>query len=206
MSTNEPKMRQRPVQTRSNDRVERILEAAGELFAEQGYGHTSTNQLVAKLEMSVGALYRYFPNKRSILAELNRRYLQGAREVLVRVHEDAAALTLLGYVDRLFEHLIAFCLDNPAVIEVFFEAEESAAATDADDTTFRVETTVTLSDFFRSRRANLSKTRADLIASTFYDVGYLILQTSVRKGEARKCEVDEMKKMLVLYLEHELAH
>lgn len=206
MPTDQLKMRQRPVQARSSDRVEKILEVAGELFATQGYGNTSTNQIVARLNMSVGALYRYFPNKRAILEELNRRYLGQMREVLARIHQVTPSLSLSDYVEELFKHLIAFCSDNPAVIEVFFEAEESAEVTGVDDATFRAEVGTTLSDFFRSRRANLSEARADLMASAFYDVGYLILQTSVSKGEARKGEVDELKKMLILYLERELAH
>ncbi len=201
---NESTMRRRPTQSRSSERVERILRASSELFVERGYEQTSTNHIVQKLEMSVGALYRYFPNKQAILAELNRRYLREVREVLLNVHQDAQSLSLPAYVNKLFEELIAFCLERPDAIEVFFKAEDSSDETETDDAVFRTEASRILATFFRLREPRLSEADASLIASAIYDVGYVILQTAVRGTDTDKQLVREMKEMILLYLRAKL--
>jgi AcrR family transcriptional regulator len=47
-----------------------ILEGSFQLFAEQGYGSVRMRQLATSLGMSIGKLYHYFPDKRSIAQAL----------------------------------------------------------------------------------------------------------------------------------------
>lgn len=53
----------------------RILSAALELFAEQGYDATSVNQVVIRAGVTKGALYHYFAAKEDLLYEIYRGLL-----------------------------------------------------------------------------------------------------------------------------------
>jgi len=54
---------------------ERILAAAMELFARQGYQQTSMKDLAEKADMSVGKLYSCFPGKENIYRHILEKYL-----------------------------------------------------------------------------------------------------------------------------------
>jgi AcrR family transcriptional regulator len=60
---------------RSSERTRsKVLEAARELFNEQGTGAVSTNHIAAAAEISPGNLYYHFKDKRAIIRALFTRY------------------------------------------------------------------------------------------------------------------------------------
>lgn len=72
--------RRKPKQSRSVETRNSILNAAGELFGEQGYEKTTTHQIAARADVSVGALYRYFADKEAILREVYRQEMSELRD------------------------------------------------------------------------------------------------------------------------------
>jgi AcrR family transcriptional regulator len=62
-----------PQQRRARDTVEAIVEAAAHLLASRGWAASTTNHIAARAGVSIGSLYKYFPNKPAILAEVARR-------------------------------------------------------------------------------------------------------------------------------------
>lgn len=54
---------QSPLTKRGFERQEKILEAAGEVFAEQGYAGASINEIVKRSGGSLGTVYKFFGNK-----------------------------------------------------------------------------------------------------------------------------------------------
>jgi len=74
--TIERRMRRTPRQDRSSERVDRILAAAEKLFAKNGFDATTTNEIARKAGTSIGSLYRFFPDKQSILEALVSRYFK----------------------------------------------------------------------------------------------------------------------------------
>jgi len=75
-----------PVQARALDTLEVILETAGLILEEVGFEQLSTNRVAQRAQISVPALYRYFPNKYAILKTLGDRILR---------HQDEAVLAWL---------------------------------------------------------------------------------------------------------------
>ena len=65
--------------------VDRILEAAARIFAEQGYHGTTTNHVAEAAEVSVGTVYQYFPNKDALLVGLAEQHVAEAIEGLTAV-------------------------------------------------------------------------------------------------------------------------
>lgn len=59
-----------PQQKRGIATRNRILEAAKKLFAEKGFHHTNSKEIVAEAGVSIGAFYGYFPDKKALFIEL----------------------------------------------------------------------------------------------------------------------------------------
>lgn len=69
-------MRRLPSQERSRIRVERILDAAGELVAERGYEATTTSLIARRARVSPGSFYQFFADKRAVVQALSVRNLE----------------------------------------------------------------------------------------------------------------------------------
>jgi AcrR family transcriptional regulator len=65
--------------TEGQDRRERILSTAAELFARRGLGATTVRQIADAVGLLSGSLYYYFPSKDAIIDELLTRYLDAIR-------------------------------------------------------------------------------------------------------------------------------
>ncbi len=69
-------MRRVPVQQRSARRVERILDAAASLVAEDGYEATTTSRIAARAGVPVATLYQFFADRRAVLRAVSARNLE----------------------------------------------------------------------------------------------------------------------------------
>lgn len=76
---------QGPMTKRGLERHEKILDAAGEVFAEQGYAGASINEIVKRSGGSLGTVYKFFGNKLGLF----EAYFQKATcEVFSQFHAD----------------------------------------------------------------------------------------------------------------------
>lgn len=71
--TRDKNMRNRPTQERSEDTVDVILEATAQVLDSPQEVSVNTNHIAQRAGVSIGSLYRYFKDKRGILAVLVRR-------------------------------------------------------------------------------------------------------------------------------------
>lgn len=63
-------VRRKPTQARGKERVRIILAAALELFRENGIEDVTTNEIAERADVPIGSLYRYYPNKDTIIVAL----------------------------------------------------------------------------------------------------------------------------------------
>lgn len=63
-----------PTQERAKKRVERIIDAASHVFAEEGFESATMEAIAARAETSIGSIYQFFPNKLSLFNALARHY------------------------------------------------------------------------------------------------------------------------------------
>ena len=75
-----------PVQERSRLRFDQILDAAGAELAEVGWHRFTMESVGMRTNGSIGSVYRYFPNKLSLIAA----FLDSQNEQLPRVFETPA--------------------------------------------------------------------------------------------------------------------
>jgi AcrR family transcriptional regulator len=69
-----------------------LLDAATDLFAEQGYGATSIPEICARAGLTKGAFYSNFPNKDALFLELLGRSWERRAEWIRRAMPEADAL------------------------------------------------------------------------------------------------------------------
>jgi AcrR family transcriptional regulator len=103
---NVPKPRRRPKQARSQQIVKAIEEACLRVLAEEGPDAVNTNRIAEVAGVNIASVYRYFPNKDAIVAEIYERQLQIEASMLDALHERAQeidALPLEGTLRLLVE-------------------------------------------------------------------------------------------------------
>jgi AcrR family transcriptional regulator len=100
-------LRRHPQQERSQQRINAILDAAEQLFAEIGYDATTTNAIAARAHASIGSLYQFFSSKETILQSAIVRYRDQYRTISSTIiTDDFFSLPLEDALDRLFAALI----------------------------------------------------------------------------------------------------
>src|SRR5262249_22965670 len=119
----EPILRRVPQQSRGQRRIEAILDAAEQLFAEIGYEATTTNAVAARAHTAIGSLYQVFPHKVAILRRPVERFRDHLRAQLDAALADVAAhaeLPLEAAIDRVLDPLIALHAARAGVLQVYF--------------------------------------------------------------------------------------
>jgi AcrR family transcriptional regulator len=86
--------RRQPTQERGKERVRIILAAALELFKERGIEETTTNDIAERAQIPIGSLYRYYPNKDTIIVALTELVC----EDLSRIYQDIGKHPMLKHL------------------------------------------------------------------------------------------------------------
>lgn len=73
-----------PMQQRSAETYEHILEVTAQILEDVGIERLSTNMVCELAGLTPPALYRYFPNKYALLCELGKRLTQRQNELIPR--------------------------------------------------------------------------------------------------------------------------
>ncbi len=100
-------LRNRPVQARSQARVELLLDVAAEVFEEVGYDSATTNLVAARAGVPVGTLYRWFPDKAALAEALTDRYLSGLLALYERLVDEITPEERIGdFLHRVIARLV----------------------------------------------------------------------------------------------------
>ncbi|MDE0853818.1 MAG: TetR/AcrR family transcriptional regulator [Nevskia sp.] len=106
-------MRKKPTQQRSQQAVEALIQATGQVIAEHGLDGLTTIKVAARAGISIGSLYQYFENKEALLAALQDRL---TRELSDLVNRTAPPL-LNADIETIVRSLLLAAFD-------FFESEQ----------------------------------------------------------------------------------
>jgi AcrR family transcriptional regulator len=75
--------RRSPVQSRGHQTVQRVLDAASSLLEHTPVEEVTTSRIAAEAGVSIGALYRFFPDKQTIIDAIAVRHVEQFRASLV---------------------------------------------------------------------------------------------------------------------------
>jgi len=114
-------------QSRGEETHNRILDAALEAFAQEGYDDTSVAEICRRAGVTKGGFYHHFPSKQSVFLELLARWLERIDTQLMAAHtgehtvrEELIAMTAM--VDHIFQEAGN---QLPVFLEVLIEARHN---------------------------------------------------------------------------------
>jgi len=106
-----------PMKREDRDRVRaRILDAAGVVFARDGFERARIDAIAAEAGVSTGSVYNYFAGKAALMLEVHQRHLDAANadvEGLV-----AGPGSFLEKLDLYLEHFFQFSRANHAFLAI----------------------------------------------------------------------------------------
>ena len=148
-------LRAKPKQKRGQMRVDAILNAASERFAEVGYESATIIEIAARADTSVGSLYQFFANKEAMLNALVERYVERASTVFAGMDVEAFPdMTLEQSIRAILVPLKEFIRDNRD-FQVIFSSPTGSTYVD--------ETIRSMDEAFLARTgASLSRARPNL--------------------------------------------
>lgn len=195
-------MRHRPQQARSQERVDLILDTAAEFIAEVGYEAVTTNAIAERAGISIGSLYRYFPDKDAILRSLSVRHLEQLRAIYDQVFmEDIVYLPLEVVLDRIVDPFVELHVACPAFKQILLgsdvSADIAAASEEMDE-----EIVERMAGFLQRVAPDLNEQRAHLVAMVCKaEVKALLSLITCDCSEDFRAQITaEMKRMLLNYL------
>lgn len=200
-STSRISSRKQPRQTRSNQLVATILEAAAQVLAAEGATRFTTARVAERAGVSIGSLYQYFPNKASILFRLQSDEWRQTNDMLRHILEDtttAPPLRLRALVHAFVrseceEAAMRIALNDAAPF--YRDAPEADAARAAGDRIVEAFMRDILPDASQATRDRAG----DLILTTMSEVGRRFSETP-RTAADIDTQADAMADMFVAYI------
>ncbi len=195
-----PRQRRKPVQRRSRERVERILEAAEQLVVGDGVEALSTRAVAERAEVPVASLYQYFADRNAIIRALIERHISS-----MDAHISTALSRLRVYsVRTIVETTVgAYRADykrRPSYVVLWFQGRQSA-----DIARFIRDRDELLADAFHRFGTELGLLRKDtdpIVIRLCFEIADRFLEAAYRqniRGDDRV--VDEGIEMIVSHIE-----
>lgn len=110
----------KPIQKRSIEKKNKILEAGFELFCKKGYHGTNTIEIAKRANVSTGALYSYFRDKRDIYISAFEQYLNSFSNVLFEKLQDfSQPFSLPVFIERWISiYIDVYATSNQALAQL----------------------------------------------------------------------------------------
>lgn len=194
-------LRRQPKQKRSQHRVERILEAAAEVFAEMGYQAATTHAIAARAKTAIGSLYQFFPDKLAIFHALEERHMEQVTAIHAKLMTpQMAQLPLEQMIQQLVETFaVYFEHPGPKVVYIqYFVAPEMFKYFDDSFTQGLIQE---FASHLRLRNPALSRSKSQLLAEVCLQCYNSLLLVALRSDRTHRTQLyEEVRELLVAYL------
>ena len=193
-----------PQQGRSRETVERILAAAEHEIGRLGLAAAGTRGIAARAGLSVGALYRFFPDKEAIADALARRYLADLMPAYAAtVAGVAPGSDLAGVVTTLVRQAAELHLAHPG----YYRLTEELPPEQGDSPAHQVREQIV--DLFAGalRSAGVGEPEAEVrrvVALSVETVRHALVRAPVDPA-GRERAVDELARMVAAYVRDRFA-
>jgi AcrR family transcriptional regulator len=195
-----PAPRRHPSQVRAKLTVDRILQAAEALIAEEGAGELKMRKIALRAEIPIGSLYMYFPNREAIMRAITDHYHAlidaSLEETVAAIHAPQDLLAIIGQsVDEYYN----FIRTTPAILNLWTGSayNQVLAQLSIEDSQRTAQI------FFQAALPFLSPVQAERALPGFLVcvdmIGSISLVAARLSGEEGENAVQEMKRMIMLY-------
>ncbi len=194
-------MRRLPKQERGKQRVEKILDAAAEIFAEVGYEAATTHVIAARANTAVGSLYQFFPDKSAIFNALEIRHVKRVRAMWVKVNTPAIVQLPLRQMIQKLLAAAAELLEQPTSRVIFVQFFTGPEIFQTIDESFTAEAINFTASLLKQRNSALEDKQCSLLAEVCVHCSNTLILIALRSNEHHSQQlVRQIEDLLVSYL------
>src|SRR4029077_4839515 len=186
-----------PQQERSARTIQLFLQTAERLLVKDGYEAMTMTEVAKRAETSIGALYRWFPDKAALASALLSKYSAEIERHWAPVIATAHTVATSTFAELLIQRTMDFYQERPAYFilrAASVKFSRSAAA--------RQNLREAFVQVFQAKNPSLSHDNALLIANVVLETvkGFLAAVTAANPKQRAALTI-EFTRMLALYLE-----
>jgi AcrR family transcriptional regulator len=196
-------LRRQPQQQRSKDRVERILEAAAEVFDEVGYEAATTHQIAAKARTAVGSLYQFFPDKAAIFNAMELRHIKKVTKMWEESNTTEIVLLPLREMIRQLVKAVNQLFEQPVSRVVFVQFFTQRQIFQSIDESMTQGAINFLFGILQKRNPMLDASLLGLLAEVSVHSSNAVILAALREPDMQRRQMftKEIEDLLVSYLE-----
>jgi AcrR family transcriptional regulator len=190
-------VRRLAVQDRSRATVALILQVAGRAFDESSIEATTVEDIARSAGLSIGAVYRYFQNKKEIIDAVAREWRSRSDSVFAELFTDESlarsADEFVGDFLQRFQNLLAQIPGGRAILAASLSSPVSASEDDI--------WTKYLERYVRRHVPDISQDRCTAVAQVFKIVSATLMGSLARSGHQFDNQLREARTLLVGYIQ-----
>jgi AcrR family transcriptional regulator len=197
-------LRRQPQQKRGQQRVEKILVAAAETFAEAGFAAATIQQIADRANTAVGSIYQFFPDKLAIFHALFTKHLQQIDLIEAEFFQDAVDAPITQKIDKYLDPYISY-FEQPIprciLLQVYLQPIEGLAELMSDLPVRASRQINKHANLYRQRNPNLSVAKSKLLAEVLQHMCTSLFLRAMQSDELHRQEIyAEIKNVLYVYL------
>jgi len=181
---------------RGHQRVEVLLGAAAQVFAEKGYDAATMTEIAARGESSIGSLYQFFPTKPEVAQGVIALQADELRQRLAAMAEASAGWDVDALSARLVVALIEFRAAHPSFARLVDSPGAPAEQVQAVRQAMRVQ----LAEILAPHAPGLTKARLAAVAVAVQQVMKAAVTLNTEAAPGTRAALSELKEMLRVYL------
>ena len=192
--------RRNPVQERSQETVQRILQAASRLLGRAPIEDVTTHRIASEAGLSVGALYRFFPGKQSIIDAIAVRHVEEFRAGFESRAGGAGFTDGPAFLGSVIDAYIEFLDQHPDFRAIAF-GRHISSATRQTQTAPDAPGAGLVKNYLVEMFGITDVQALDLQLRIVIEAGERLIAYAYERGEAeRPAIVAELKRLLSRYL------
>jgi AcrR family transcriptional regulator len=197
-------LRRQPQQQRGKQRVEKILIAAAEVFAEAGFAAATIQQIADRASTAVGSIYQFFPDKLAIFNALFAEHLRLTETIEANFFAQDLNFPLdRGISEYIDAHTIYYEQPIPRCIAVQYYLQPIGMLDTmmADLPNLQSISFKRHANFYRQRNPNLSIAKSELLSEVAHKIVQGLTPNVLKSDEKYRQEIyAEIKDVLYGYL------
>jgi AcrR family transcriptional regulator len=197
-------LRRQPQQKRGQQRVEKILVAAAEVFAEAGFAAATIQQIADRANTAVGSIYQFFPDKLAIFYALFTKHLHQVDLIETEFFNGAVDAPIAQKIDAYLDPYISY-FEQPIprciLIQAYLQPIEGLAELMSDLPTRALAQIDNHAHLYRQRNPNLTVAKSQLLAEVLQHMCISLFLHAMQSDRQHRQEIyAEIKNVLYVYL------
>ena len=200
-SKNSTAARRKPRQARAQKRHDQILDITAELLDSVGIDGITTISIAKELNISVGSLYHYYPNKVAILCALASRWLDEMTRTITAVDENIAEHSDIASYVKVYTHKIIAMYKRQRGILPLVQAMYAIPEVRQLDEQHDQLMLARLANAFKHFGCKANKAELERIARIYHETTYIcsmaIVDQQGRKASRSEADLNQMLNALL---------